>query len=705
MHIEPVVSFAILLAVILIVPIFFERLRLPGLVGLLAAGVVLGPNGLNLFQTDSETIRLLSDIGLIYLLFMSGLEVDIEQFQATKHRSAGYGFFTFIVPLIFGTLVGRVFGFGWNPAILIGSLFASHTLLAYPIVSRMGVVTNEAVTVTIGATIFTDIGALLVLAVCIGIHGGEFDTFSLIRLLLSITIYSALVLFGFNWLGKEFFRRSGDEEGNQFLFILLAVFVAAVGAEVIGVEKIVGAFLAGLAVNSAVGEGPVKEKVLFVGTVLFVPIFFIDLGLLINIPAFISSLGAIWLTLAIVVGLISSKFLAAFFAKLAYRYSVREMITMWSLSMPQVAATLAATLVGVRAGLLTEDVLNAVIVLMLVTATLGPLITARSAVGLIPAESSLEPGIPAAIWGEDVPSQDLTVVVPVYNPQTERYLIEMAALLVKHESGKVVPLSITAAHAHMDAPELRKALQGSDLLLDRATDMSRGFGVEAEPLLRIDDSIAQGISRASREKNANLIIMGWGKTTGLRARLFGNVIDSVLWASHCPVAVTRLLDSPTSIRRILVPIENLTQQAVRMVRFAEILADENQAQVTLLHVCDRHTSPSRVAWMESQLRLLLAKCSPNSRSEVRIVPNDDVAGAILQESQSYDLVVLRSLRRRISVGELAISDVTTQVVKQLTCSVVMLGEPQRQSSAVLFTSTSGTPVASISDQPESVVEG
>jgi Kef-type K+ transport system membrane component KefB len=706
MHIEPVVSFAILLAVILIVPIFFERLRLPGLVGLLAAGVVLGPNGLNLFQTESETIRLLSDIGLIYLLFMSGLEVDIEQFQATKHRSAGFGFFTFIVPLIFGTIVGRFFGFGWNPAILIGSLFASHTLLAYPIVSRMGVVTNEAVTVTIGATIFTDIGALLVLAVCIGIHGGEFDTFSLVRLLLSIAIYSAVVLFGFNWLGKEFFRRSGDEEGNQFLFILLAVFVAAVGAEVIGVEKIVGAFLAGLAVNSAVGEGPVKEKVLFVGTVLFVPIFFIDLGLLVDIPAFISSLGAIQMTLAIVVGLISSKFLAAFFAKLAYRYSTREMITMWSLSMPQVAATLAATLVGVRAGLLTEDVLNAVIVLMLVTATLGPLITARSAAGLIPVESNLEPGSSTAIWGgEGLSSRALTVIVPVYNPQTERYLIEMAALLVKHESGKVVPLSITAAHAHMDAPELRKALQGSDLLLNRATEMSRGLGVEAESLLRIDDSIAQGISRASREEDANLIIMGWGRTTGLRARLFGNVIDSVLWASHCPVAVTRLLDSPTNIRRILVPIENLTQQAVRMVRFAEILADENQAQVTLLHVCDRHSSPSRVTWMESQLKLLLAKCSPNSNSEIRIVPNDDVVGAILQESKSYDLVVLRSLRRRISVGELAISDVTTQVVKQLTCSLVMLGEPQRQSSTVLFGSNSGIPVANLSDRPEPAIDG
>ncbi|MBE9177068.1 cation:proton antiporter [Oculatella sp. LEGE 06141] len=678
MHIEPIVSFAILLAVILIVPLCFERLRLPGLLGLLLAGVALGPNGLNVFETESETIRLLSDIGLVYLLFMSGLEIDIEQFQATKHRSASFGFFTFIVPLITGTIVGRLFGFDWNASILIGSLFASHTLLAYPIVSRLGVVNNEAVLITIGATIFTDIGALLVLAICIGVNQGEFTVFSLVRLLLSLIIYSAIVLFGFNWLGKEFFRRSGDEEGNQFLFVLLAVFVAALGAEVIGIEKIVGAFLAGLAVNSVVGDGPVKEKVLFVGSVLFVPVFFIDLGLLIDVPAFISSLGAIWLTLAILVGLISSKFVAALLAKLAFRYSWREMVTMWSLSIPQVAATLAATLVGYRAGILSEGVLNGVIVLMLVTATLGPVITARSAIGLtVPETNIVEPEEPILDTESTVEKRSLSIVVPVYNPQTERYLIEMAAMLVRYETGKIVPLSVTTAHAHMDAPQLQVALARSTTLLQRATEMSQSLGVKAEPLYRIDDSTAQGISRASREQNADLIIMGWGKTTGLRARLFGNVIDSVLWASHCPVAVTRLLDPPANIRRILVPIENLSQRAGGVIRFADILAAASNAQVTLLHICDTRTTSNRIEWIESQLKLLVSRYSPDSNSEIQIVKDDHIAGAILNEAKSYDLVVLRSVRRRMSFGELAISDVTTEVVKQLNCSIVMLGEPQR----------------------------
>lgn len=696
---QPIVSFAILLAVILIVPLCFERLRLPGLLGLLAAGVMLGPNGLGLLDSESETMRLLSDIGLIYLLFVSGLEIDIQQFRAVKYRSAGFGMYTFLVPLITGTIVGQWFGFGWNASILIGSLFASHTLLAYPIISRLGVVTNEAVIVTIGATIFTDIGALLVLAVCIGINQGDFTALNLFGLLLSLLIYSALILFGFNWLGRIFFRRSGDEEGNQFLFILLVVFIAALGAEWIGVEKIVGAFLAGLAVNSAVGDGPVKEKVLFVGSVLFIPIFFVDLGLLINIPAFVRSLSSIGFTLAIVLGLMASKFGAALLAKLTYRYSWREMITMWSLSLPQVAATLAATLVGYRAGLLTEAVLNSVIVLMIVTATLGPLITARSAARLTPPETPLESVIPLLDWNDEPEEQSLTVMVPVYNPQTERDLMEMAALLVQHESGKIVPLSVTASHIQMDAPELNGALRGSQLLLDRATSLGRSFGVDVQPLLRIDDSIAQGISRASREQNASLIIMGWGRTAGLRARLFGSVIDSVLWASHCPVAVTRLLDSPANIQRILVPIENLTQQAVRMVRFAEILADANQAQVTLLHVCDRHSSPSRVAWIQSQLTLLVSKCSPNSRSDIRIVTADNVAGAIIEAATDYDLVVLRSLRRRISVGEPGISDVTTQVVKQLNCSVVMLGEPQRHHTALLLKSQNAPKPETVSDLP------
>ncbi|MGI0489335.1 cation:proton antiporter [Pantanalinema rosaneae CENA516] len=677
---EPILSFVVLLAVILAVPPLFERIRLPGLVGLLAAGVLLGTNGLGVLQKESETMRLLSDIGLVYLMFVAGLEIDLEQFQKTKHRSAGFGSLTFIVPLTFGTIVGRLFSFDWNASILIGSLFASHTLLAYPIVSRLGVVTNEAVTVTIGATIFTDIGALLVLAVCIAINAGRFTPLSIATLIASLVVYTAVVLIGFDRIGREFFRRSGDEEGNQFLFILLVVFLSAVGAQLIGVEKIVGAFLAGLAVNGVVGDSPVKEKVIFVGSVLFIPIFFVDMGLLINIPTFIRSLTdlqGLMLTLSIVIGLILSKFLAALLAKLAYRYTRRELIVMWSLSLPQVAATLAATLVGYRAGMLSEGILNSVIVLMLVTSTLGPVLTSRFAPDLALPDIEVMPEPDLLSWQEAEP-REFVVVVPVYNPKTEQYLIELAGLLAKHHSGHIVPLSIAPSHTHMNEPQLVAALQRSQGLLNAAVQVSRELGIAVDPLLRIDDSIAQGITRASREQNANLIIMGWSRRMGMSARLLGNVIDQVLWASHCPVVISRLLDSPHAMQRILIPVANLTPRAIRGLGLAHVLAATTQAQVTLLHVNNRASTPGKVAWMESQLTLLASKVAPDLKPEIVVHPQDDVAKAIATTAQNYDLVILRSFPHRTSAGGLVVSDLTSQVVKLITCSVILLGEPHEQ---------------------------
>ncbi|MBH8551837.1 cation:proton antiporter [Nostocaceae cyanobacterium CENA357] len=688
---EPIIPFAILLVVILVVPILFERLRLPGIVGLVFSGVVLGSSGWNLFHPQSPIINLLSDIGLVYLMFVAGLEVNIDRFRQRKKRSMGFGSFTSSVSLAIGTLIGRFFDFDWNTSILIGSLFASYTLLAYPIINRLGIVNNEAVTVTIGATIFTDIGALLILAVCIAtIQIGEFSFVKLITSLGWLTIYSIILLVGLNWLGKEFFRRSGDDEGNKFLFILLSVFIAALGTQLIGIEKIFGAFLVGLAVNEAVGEGPVKEKVVFVGSVLFIPIFFVHLGLLFELPTFATSLESFQLTLLIIIGLIVSKFIAAWLAKLVYRYNWLETLTIWALSMPQVGTTLAAAVVGYQAGLLPRVVLNSFIVLMLVTAILGPLITSRIAVALT-ASPVPEPASPTLTDPKKEETRStFTIVVPVHNPQTQQYLIEMSVLLARQSSGRIVSLAIATSTANMDAPQLELSLQRSERLLAKATVQSRVFGLEAEPLLRIDDAFAPGISRAAREQNASLIVMGWGKRTGLRARLFGNVIDSVLWASHCPVAVTRLVDSPRKIQRILVPLENLTAPALQPVQLAQMLAEANQSQVTVLNVCDRRTSSSKIAARRSHLSLLVSKIALPNPPEIQIIAHENVVQAILQAARLYDLVVLPFTRNRTIAGGLAISDVTSQLARQLTCSIVMLGEPQRTQNGTLLTGISNT---------------
>jgi Kef-type K+ transport system membrane component KefB/nucleotide-binding universal stress UspA family protein len=678
---NPTVIFTILLVVSLTIPPLFERLKLPGLVGLLVAGIVLGPYGLKFLNEDTETMKLLSDIGKIYLMFVAGLEIDIQQFKSHKNRSLTFGFFTFAVPLIIGTIVGRMFDYGWNASILIGSLFASHTLLGYPIIQGLGLVQNQAVIVTIGATIFTDIGALLVLAICVAINDGDFTPYFLALQLGGLAIYSALVLFGFDWIGKKYFQSSRDDEGNQFLFVLVALFVASVGAQVVNVEKIVGAFLAGLAINDVVGKSPVKEKILFIGSVLFIPFFFVDMGLLVNLPLFIQSLSSSFLlTFAIVAGLILSKFLAAFFTKLTYNYDFNELMVMWSLSLPQVAATLAAALVGVQVGLLKEDLFNSVIVLMLVTSILGPLITGKYA----PKLPQIQPEImddELAPWWEnkeensEISPQDFTILVPIYNPETAEYLLEMASILVRHEKGLIVPASIIApSPPHMDDPSMNFALQKSNYLLHEAEQICAKFNIKVNTNLRIADDPGSGIIRTAREQNASLIIMGLTENLGIQAMLFGNTIDHVLWAAHCPVAVMRLIHHPQEIKRILIPIKIITPQIIQIIRFAQLLADSNQGMLYLLHVHPPETPKDQLLAFEEELRAILTENGSQVEYKIKLVSRKNVSQVIIRLTKFFDLLILRTFRRRTAAG-LAVSDLTTEVIKDLKSSLVLFGEP------------------------------
>jgi Kef-type K+ transport system membrane component KefB/nucleotide-binding universal stress UspA family protein len=679
---EPITTFVILLAVILVIPPIFERLQLPGLVGLLAAGVILGTSGFNLLSNESEIMKLFADIGKIYLMFVAGLEIDLQQFRRTRNRSLAYGGATFAIPLVAGILVGRWFGFDWNAAVLIGSLLASHTLLAYPIVQRLGVVRDEAVIVTIGATIFTDIGALLVLAICIGVNRGDFSTLSLFTLLGGLGLYAAAVLFGLDWLGKDFFRRSRDDQGNQFLFVLLAVFLAAVGAQLVGVEKIVGAFLAGLAVNDVVGRSPVKEKVEFVGSVLFIPIFFVSMGLLLDIHAFRDLLTSIGLPLAIVAALVISKFLAAWVIKPVGRYSWTQTLTMWSLSLPQVAATLAAALVGYEAQIINQEVFNSVILLMLVTAVVGPLITTRTATQLAQTLTPLvdidrPPSDPIMTTTPGQSTASFTVVVPVYNPKTEQYLLEMAALIARQPGGSLVPLAIARAQSHMAAPQLTRSLQRCQRLLTTAQETCLALGVTARPKLRIEYDVAQGIRHFSREIEARLILLGLGPYGGFRAQLLGNITDQVLGASHCLVAIARLQKSPLTFRHILVPVENFAPATLETIHFAQRLVAASPAQLTLLYICQPQTPREQKAWVRAQLAQMVAGLThAKGRVRIRVVVAKERVSRLLREAEKQDLVVLQSRQQRVGADGLPISEVTVQLLQHLTCSVVLLGGPQ-----------------------------
>ena len=374
--------FAFAMTVLLTVPALCKRIRLPAVVGLLVAGVLFGPHGLQVGPKHNEVAEYFAEVGKLLLMFFAGLEIDVQQFQRTRHRSLAFGLATFSLPLITGFAVGMRSGYGWIGALLIGSLLSSHTLLGYPIIQRLGLTRNEAVTVTIGATIFTDIASLMVLAVCIPIHMSGFSLTAFILQLVQLAVYVPLILLGLSAVVRYLMKRLKDSKEGQFLVMLLAVAVAGIGAQAINLEGIIGAFLAGLALNRAVQQSPAKEELEFLGNTLFIPVFFVTVGFLINPRVFVeSTLTNLGLVSSIVFGLIVAKLFAAVIVQRAFHYSRDECLAMWSLSLPQVAATLAAALVAFNAQnsagqrLIDEAVLNSVIVLMVVTSVLGPILT------------------------------------------------------------------------------------------------------------------------------------------------------------------------------------------------------------------------------------------------------------------------------------------------------------------------------------------
>ena len=679
---SPVATFVLLLAIVLVTPPIFERFKLPGLVGLIAAGVLFGGSGLGWLNADSDTMKLFSEVGKIYLMFVAGLEIDLALFQKTRDRSLGFGLLTFALPLVGGIAVGLFFGFGWLAAVLIGSLLASHTLLAYPIVQRIGVVDDEAVTVTIGATIFTDIGSLLVLAICLGINQGDFSLVKLLTLLGSLALYAVAVLVGLKQLGKVFFRKVGRDEGNRVLFVLLSVFLSAVVAQLIGVESIIGAFLAGLAINSIIGDGSVKDKTEFMGSVLFIPMFFVNMGLLLDLNAFRDIVAAINLPLLIVGVLLVAKLVAAIAAKQLYHYSWTQAWTMWSLSIPQVAATLAAALVGYEAEIINTEVFNSVILLMLVTSILGPLVTTSAAGQLATQKTFDETDMLEWLPPPSEIPESFAVVVPVYNPENERSLIELATAVAQYASGRVIPLAIALTQPQMDSPQLTKALTRGRQLLETAQEASEAFESIAElviePELRISDNVPQTIAHVSREKNANLIVLGMGSHSQLGRRLFTGIQDEVMRMAHCPVMVARLLKSPTAMKTILIPIETPSVMTLRVLRFAQVLASANQAKITLLHVYNPRASVLYQTRVKKQLEVLLNRLpSTNVTIEIELLARDHVVPAITKAARNYDLVILRSQRRRSNSG-LTIGANTTPLIQQLSGSVILVGEPHPQ---------------------------
>jgi Kef-type K+ transport system membrane component KefB len=379
-------KFAVGMVMLVAIPRLSRRVHVPVPVGLLLSGVIVGPYVLDIFGTVRPVADFLAELGKLLLMFFAGLEINLELFRRARNRSIALGIATTAIPLVLGTIVGLSFGYAAIPAIVIGSLLASHTLLGLSIVSRLGLGSLEPVTVAVGATVMSDTLSLVVFAICVSIYTTGFSPSGLTLLLAEIAGYIALVLFGLSRLGAYVLKRVENEEDAYFVLMLSIMAIAGVLADAIQLPGIVGAFLAGLAINASAQDAPASVKLSFLGKSLFIPIFFVVTGFLINPISFVYGIFDNFLLVASIIGaLLVGKWIAAWGVGRAFGYNRNEQLTIWSLTLPQVAATLAATLVAhetLGAGgqrLLDDRMLNVVLVLVFATSVLGPVLTERFA--------------------------------------------------------------------------------------------------------------------------------------------------------------------------------------------------------------------------------------------------------------------------------------------------------------------------------------
>lgn len=626
---HPVTIFALVMLILLLAPILFERLRVPGMVGLIAAGLLLGPHGAGLFEADA-TFTLLGTVGLLYLMFLAGLEINADEFRANRAGSLVFGGLTFLIPMAVGTLLARqvIPGFGWKQSILLASMFASHTLVPHPIATRLGLSRHPAVVTTVGGTLITDTAALLVLAVIAQMTRTRLTPGFLALQLLLLAFFVAAVLRGVPRLGYWFFRRAEPDGAGEFTFVLAIVFLAALGALLTGVEAIIGAFLAGLALSPLVPEqGVLRNRLTFTGHALLIPFFLLKIGMLVNPAALARDWDGWRIALFMCATVTVTKGLAAWLAARHLRFSREEAGLIFGLSVNQAAATLAAVLVGCEIGLFDETVLNGTVLMILVSCTLGPWVTERAGRRLAE-RLAREP--PSA-----GPTRAGGVVAAVGSPTGAERVLDLALLLAPPGAGR-----IHALHVVQEGTGEQQAIQQADRILGHAIVRGAAGGKAITGLTRLAPSPVQGIVHASRELRAAVIVMGWSDRSAARLYLFRSVLDRILAGTpERTVVVGRWPHAPGTSQRVRAVIPPLVDQQQGFDEALQLLCRIARHVGTRLEFITTES-------IQPRLRISLGRIPGKPDAGFTVCGRwEDVPGFLRQDLRGSDLVALISARR------------------------------------------------------------
>ena len=557
---DPVWIFLIVLVIILFAPLLLNKLRIPHIIGMILAGVLIGEYGLNILERDSS-FELFGQVGLYYIMFLAGLEMDMEDFRKNKVKGLVFGLLTFFIPMALGIITSmEMLGFSFVSSVLLASMYASHTLIAYPIVSRYGLSRQRSVTISIGGTAVTVTLALVVLALISGMYNGAATPIYWIMLVLKVTLICLVIVFVFPMLGRIFFRKY-DDAVMQFVFVLALVFLGGGLISLAGMEGILGAFLVGLVLNPLVPKvSPLMNRLEFVGNALFIPYFLIGVGMIIDVRTFVAGGSALKVAVVMTVVATLSKWIAAYATQKIYRMSANERKMIFGLSNAQAAATLAAVLVGheiiMENGerLLNDDVLNGTVVMILITCIISTIETERASRKFAMQDSSASEDIPA-----DVKEN---ILIPVANPDTIEYLVNLA-LVIRDNSRKD---GIVALNVINDSGPYNTGEQGQRYL-EKAAMIASAADVKVNMVSRYDLNIASGIIHTVKEYGVTGVVIGLHQKAGILDSFFGSLTASLLKGTFREVIVARLMMPVNTLKGIVVVVPPKAEYETGFIRW------------------------------------------------------------------------------------------------------------------------------------------
>ena len=550
---DPVLKFLLILVIILSAPLLLNKLKIPHLLGLIIAGAIIGPNGLNLVLRDSSII-LSGTAGLLYIIFLAGLEIDMGDFKKNSGRSFVFGMYTFLIPMALGIVAGLyVLHFSMETSILLASMFASHTLIAYPIISKLGITKDKSVTITVGGTMITDMLALLVLTVIVGMATGVIGEHFWTRLSISIVIFVLFVVIAFPIAGRWFFKHVQDSI-SQYIFVLVMVFLGAYLAELAGIESIIGSFLAGLSLNRVIPRSsPLMHRVEFIGNSIFIPFFLIGVGMLIDYRAFFTSFDTIKVGIVMIIVATIAKYAAAWLTQKTFRMSVDQRRIIFGLSNAQAAATLAAVMVGYNVilgqtpegepiRLLNESVLNGTILMILVTCTMASFSAQRGAHNLAATASSET---------DETGDHKERILIPLSNEDTAEELVNLSlATKSKKNTHHLYALNILDNKVSGDDQQLKKSRR----LLENAALTAAATDTHLQELQRYDLNVTNAILSVILEHRITDLVLGLHKEKGIPSSFLGRITEGILDYSDVTTLIYKPAQPLSTMKRHLVVI-------------------------------------------------------------------------------------------------------------------------------------------------------